>query len=1376
MTVPLPILASYVPRLVIQRLADNPEPLVEPREDQTSGALLFADIAGFSRLADQLARDNPAGAEELTAVLNNYFGHLIQHVADHGGDVVKFAGDALLAFWPVNCCWESLTQATLMAARCGLEIQKELANYKAGHIALKLRISLVAGEFRILELGGVEGRWELILTGPPLVELQNIDRASQVDRVTVGPTAWSHLQADCEGIPQAAGYVFLTKVSPQADALPLPYFPIDSQMEAGLRAALPAVVFHRLSAGQHDWMAEVRQVSVMFINLPGMDSHVSLEQAQSVVTAIERTVVQYQGNVNKLSMDDKGVTAVVVFGLPPMTHEDDPVRAVLAARVLQASLSSYTDRKAAVQIGITTGFCFCGSVGSNQRREYTVIGDTVNLAARLMQHADSRLLCDASTHTLARHKFRFMAHQPIQVKGKEHKRVAIFEPVEQLATDQTHETVTFGHEQHRQKIQTLLDQHQQHQTACVVLIEGEAGIGKTRLSQFLIAESQQRQYLVFTGSGDSIEESSPYHVWRPVLRQLRNLIGKQFEPPLSPAEQWEAWLESEPKLQRLVPLLNAVLPLEIPENSTTRDMVGQVRADNVRRLIVGLLKKQASQTPLLIMLDDAQWFDSASWAIARQVARRLPSVVLAVATRPLEAPIPEDYAAIQGLEHAHEILLTPLTFQETRQLLCERLATQRIPEEIVQWVYERAEGNPLFSEELAYVLRDSEKLQIQQHEARLTCPPSALAMMDVPNALHGVIQSRYDRLAPPALLSIKTASVIGRYFEFRVLYHTYPIRTDRDELPGYIDHVCERDLVILFKQHPELIYAFKHAILQDVAYKLMLNQQRQALHQAIAEWYESAEGTANRTSSLLAYHWNRAGIPEKAARYEEQAGDEALRNGAYEEAAEFFQARIKRRKADVPKEYQPEERLQWASLERRLAAALMGLGQLEESRTHNLRALVWLGEAAPTSAASCLLRLVPQVARQVVHRVRGKRNFATPEASPQLEGAKIFEQLAEIYYLGNDTPGFLYACLRMLNLAETSGPTPELARAYANMGLTAATVPCRKLAASYLRQARETVEQVDHLPSEAWVNFTTGIYYVGLGSWNLAREHLTKALELYRNLGDYRNLGTASTVWGGSYYFAGNFREALRIWTEHHERSQRRGDVLQQAWGHGGCALNLFRLGNFSETIIQAEQALAIFETNKDRISEIMVLGVLAVAKHRQKDLNGATEAANTVWQKIRALGRPTSYLLLEGYSAVIEVFLANSQFVSEQTDRRHDLATARSAWKAMKTYARVFPIGRPRLTYWQGQIALCNGSAEKAVTHWRRGLQIAEQLEMRYEQALLHWALAQNIPDSHVQTIHRQSALELFQDCEAGYDLKMIGEPEPAATNLTQPTNHVGT
>ncbi len=975
-----------------------------------------------------------------------------------------------------------------------------------------------------------------------------------------------------------------------------------------------------------------------------------------------------------------------------------------------------------------------------------------------MQHAQNRIFCDEATRDLAQHRFRFADQEPIQVKGKE-ELIAIFEPVEQWQFTQASQSVTFGHEEHRERIRNLLQEHSQTGKAKVILIEGDAGIGKSRLVQHLVESADDLGTIVLTGGGDSIEESSPYHVWRPVISQLLEEIADPGEAPKSPAESLLGWLESDPKLSGLAPLLNSILPLEIPDNPTTRDMVGKVRAENLRRLVEGLLRKLSGPSPLVIVLDDGQWFDSASWAITRQVARDVPTLLLAIATRSLDEPVPADYAAIRELEHFTSIHLTPLSEEASRLLICQRLGVSLVPQEVVHWICERAEGNPLFTEELTFVLRDSEMLKIENNAAKLAGPSSELGGMNFPNALRGVVSSRFDRLAPSELLTIKTASVIGRNFEYRVLYHTYPIHTDRDKLPQHVESVCGRDLVIRFREQPELIFAFKHVIIQDVAYNLMLFQQRRALHQAIAEWYESAEGTTNATVSLLAHHWNQADVEEKAKAYQEQAGDHALRNGAHKEAAEFYRALVNRLKPAHPKELSAEEQLYRASLERRWAAALLGLGQLEDSRNHCLTALTWLREAAPNTRLSCLHRLAGQIVRQVWHRLRSGQVAKSDPDPKLLEGAEILEQLAEIHYLANDTLGFLYACLRMLNLAEQVGPSPELSRAFANMGLTAATIPWRKLSESYMKQARVTVDQVDHRPSSAWVHFTTGIYHVGLGNWSKARESLNQALDLYRQLGDYRNFGSASTVLGGSYYFAGNFREGLKIWTEHHERSKRRDDVLHQAWGHGGCALNLLRLGNFPETISHAEAALALFEVNRDRISEIMVHGVLAVARLREQDLSKATAAADATFKKIRALDRPNSYLMLEGYSAVIEVYFARRQAETDPAKKKACLATARSALKVMKTYAKVFPMGKPRYELWEGHLALVSGSAEKALGHWQSSLDTAERLEMLYEQALTHWTMAQHHPDANVQQTHAKRALDLFTKTEAHYDQKRVGE-----------------
>ena len=290
------------------------------------------------------------------------------------------------------------------------------------------------------------------------------------------------------------------------------------------------------------------------------------------------------------------------------------------------------------------------------------------------------------------------------------------------------------------------------------------------------------------------------------------------------------------------------------------------------------------------------------------------------------------------------------------------------------------------------------------------------------------------------------------------------------------------------------------------------------------------ERNTGATFALLAYHWNQAGVEEKARLYQEKAGDHALKNGAYQEAAEFFQAVVDRLLSRPRlRELDSAERLHRASLHRRLAASLMGLGRLEDSREECLLALKWIGEATPIRPASCLPRLL------CANREAGLASAAKRPAAKAFQSSRFSGKLAAFW--NSLRKSITWATIRCGFCTPACGCSiwrnrparlPELARAFAAMGLTAATIPCRTLAESYMRQARETVEQVEHLPSSAWVSLTTGIYHVGIANWEIARDNLIAGHgPLSGNWATIGTYGSTSTVLGGSYYFAGNFREGI---------------------------------------------------------------------------------------------------------------------------------------------------------------------------------------------------------------------------------------------------------
>jgi class 3 adenylate cyclase len=153
------ILASYAPKSLLQRIAVHSEILPTPLQEHLKAAVLFTDISGFTALTERLAQSGPDGAEELTKHLNAYFGQLIELITDRGGDIIQFAGDAMLAIWPATD--ESLVTATYRAAECSLAILKKLSHYVAGDVSLTLHIGVAAGDLMSLHVGGVNGSWNI---------------------------------------------------------------------------------------------------------------------------------------------------------------------------------------------------------------------------------------------------------------------------------------------------------------------------------------------------------------------------------------------------------------------------------------------------------------------------------------------------------------------------------------------------------------------------------------------------------------------------------------------------------------------------------------------------------------------------------------------------------------------------------------------------------------------------------------------------------------------------------------------------------------------------------------------------------------------------------------------------------------------------------------------------------------------------------------------------------------------------------------------------------------------------------------------------------------------------------------------------------------
>jgi class 3 adenylate cyclase/tetratricopeptide (TPR) repeat protein len=1345
-----PALASFLPDRLLRRLAEAPETAGQPHADRMVGALLLADISGFTAITERLARGGSGGAEELRGLLDGAFEPLLDLIGGTGGDVLKFAGDALLACWPAegHDPERALAQAAAAAVGCAQAMQATLGRYAAvKRLPLALRIGIGAGEVVVLDVGGERERRELLVAGAAVPQTTGAAERAEPGLVALSAAALDLLERGLAGPPAPA--VPAQDPVGVADALVAPYLP---------RAMLASMV-----AGHEEWLAELRQITVVFANLPDLDSRAGLNEAQEVMVALQGALYRYEGSINKLSVDEKGTTLVAALGLPPLTHEDDPARGAQAALAMREALATMGRRAA---IGVTTGRAFCGTVGSPRRREYTMLGAVVNLAARLMQEAGDGVLCDAATAEAARTALAFEALAPVLVKGRADP-VPVYRPGRQArgpvrGPEPVRRVPLVGREAERARLTGALDRlvagaGEPPGQVQVLVLEGEAGAGKSRLVAELADQAAAAGVPVLAGAGDAVERNTPWHAWHELFSRLAPFDARE------PDARRRAVLEllgPDPAAADLAPLLNPVLALDLPETAATAELGGQGRAAGARGLLIRLLRT-VLDGPAVLVVEDAHWLDSASTGLVLALSRERLPLLLVVATRsPGEAGTVADdlaWGAYRRLLRAPEVerlVLDRLSSEAVAALVGQRLGTDEVPEVLARLVEDKAEGNPLFTEELTFALRDAGLVRVVDGKVELVSEVGDVLERRLPHTVHGAVTSRIDRLTPTQQLTVKVASVIGRVFAVGILRDVHPLRQlAAMTLSEDLDEIERANLTVLDTPEPDLSYLFKHVIVQEAAYNLMLLSQRRQLHRSVAEWYERSAGG---DLAVLAHHWRLADVPDKAIRYLEQAGAEALREGAYAEAVRFFTTLLEV-DAATPGGPLPGRggipdsvAIRRARWEHQLGDAYLGLGQLAPEQEHLHAALALLGRRTPASGRRLPGKLAWQTGEQLRNRVWPRPLVArSPAVRAALEeAAEVYERLFLVDYHASRRARAIHQAVKGLNLAEAAGSRPAQARLAAACSVGAGLLARHRLAEAYLRRAFAALEGTGDTSARAWVLQASALYGVGVGRWAEVRERLVEAEGIVRRLGDPRRLAeiTGLQVW--ERYFQGELAAVPAMLAELDRLGRQSGDAQVRSWAVAGHAVAGLRTGNL-------EEAAAALSRRPAPASEAMLALQLGDRARAVEALRRALAQASRP---------PVKCYWFDLYAMSAEVALAL------WLERRGRDGGGAGPWRAMTVqatgylgrFARVFPIGEPRARLHRGLLAWADGRAGAARRDWRAALAAAERLGMRYEQAL-----ALDVLGRHGEPAQRPAARERARALFERLGVRDLTSPEMLASRL---------
>jgi class 3 adenylate cyclase len=1345
------LLDAFVPAIIRRRLARCPSPPVQPVGECFEAALLLTDLSGFTSLAESFASRGPRGAEDLNDVLKFFCGHLVDLIEANGGEVVTFAGDAALALWPVGD--RSAVEAARAAAQSGAAAQRVFEELAAPNgVRLRLRSGLGFGDVWAATVGGVAGRWELLVSGEPLAEAVRAMSVAAPGDVAVGANAWARLAQHAHGRATGLSCMRLDALTEQVPISTSAA--IDACPGEWLRPYVPRSVQARLDAGQSEWLAEFRRVTSLFIKLdtPEYGTPNALEQLQRAIVTVQTAVYRYGGSIIQLVVDDKGTIFVCGWGLALHAHGDDQTRAIRAARDVREGLQSAGFNGS---FGLATGTVFAGLLGNYRRCTYALIGDVVNVAARLMQTASvGEILCDLASFEAANTRVAFETLPAVTVKGRE-QPIEVFRALE-VPPGGPAEIV--GRVVERQLLRKRLEALTAANTGGVAIVEGDPGIGKSRLVAYVIQRAVAKGIRTMVASADAIERSAPYHVW---CGLFDNLLGLEGVAGREGAERRVIeLLETNPRLIVFAPVLNPVLRLNLRETDESERIPPRGRALVMRELLIHLFRRTAGGRATLLVVEDAHWLDSSSWALAEAIAQEVPEVLLLMALRPLSAEQqPAELLRLSGREDTLRIHLDALSAQEAQTLVCHRLRARALSEPLANLIRDKAEGHPFFTEELAYALRDRGLIQVDRGVCRFTAAAAATQSVQLPNSVQVMVSSRIDQLNVEQQLTLKVASVLGRTFELAAVRAAYPIDIAQRDLQSHVDALIDRNLMQEARGESGPAYAFKHAITQEAAYNLLPYALRRQLHATAAGWYERQHpGDVSPFYPLLAYHWSRAEAGERATFYLEHAGNQALRRHANEEALRFFNEAVEIDEKLAPPlpsnapiflgrrrvvSARDARRIRW---QRCLGEASTNLSRWNDGLRHFTNLLRLMGHAVPTSDREFAFGVGKQIAVQCLHRLMPRLFDRSSDPARDLlrEAVCAYERIGAISYAAYQDGRIIavaYALVAALNVAERVGPTLDLGLVYGDVGNVLGLFGLRRLARVYQRMAAQTAAQLPDAVDAARVRARGALSRLGVGDWT-ASSDLETAMALCNQIGDSYRWEENAAVRARAAIVQGDFGTAAQLGTDVRARAVANGSVVHEIWGLAIEAWVSRTRGLDERALELAKTGLHLVSASRpDRLATLDFHGVTALTHLDRSRLDAAYEAARRIVD-IVASGSKLVYFCELGVSAAVETCLAIWE--TRGANGSGEIRTqARELCRRLEQFARVNPPVRARAMLWQGCADWLDGRRDRAHVTWRGCLEQAERFGLPYESARAHFEIGRHLERSHPERIVHLSRAE---------------------------------
>jgi class 3 adenylate cyclase/tetratricopeptide (TPR) repeat protein len=1072
--------------------------------------------------------------------------------------------------------------------------------------------------------------------------------------------------------------------------------------------------------------ADRRIVTVLFADISGfthlgesLDPEELTDFLHECVGSLVQEVVAHDGWVEK----QIGDAVLGVFGAPT-AHDDDPVRAVHTAlgmhkrmRSLGGRLVTRLGHEPSLHIGINTGLVVMGpgiEAGEDGTSSLIVVGDTVNLGARLQQAAGpGQVLVGESTFAATRHVFEYRQLPSLSVKGKR-QRVVAYECLGLRPRGEPSErrSAFIGRGDEVATLSSCIDRLVAGRGQ-VVAVTGEAGIGKSRLVREARNRSEERIRFWLEGRAHSFGETLSYWPFREVLRAWAGITEQDADGA--------GWAKLEKGLRRLfdhdfghlLPYVAILLGLDVPDSHSERVkyLTGEAAGRQIFRVSRRLFERIPEEGALVLALEDLHWADESTISLVEHLlplTRNTRVLILLTWRSEVDGSVRRlrELLTMEFSERFTEIQLAPLSRESAAELIQSWFPFDDIPRRERSLVLERAQGNPFFLEELGRVLADS----------------SPLGDAGLPDSLRGVIVARLDKLPQDLKDILRVAAVIGRDFSYGLLRAV--TRESEEKLRRKLLELVQRGLVEEHAWDTGEHYIFSHPLVQETVYESILLGRRRDLHGRIGQALETSDRARPEPPyALLAYHYGRAEEWERAHECLIRAGDQAAQIAADSESLYHYRHAISAHARVFGERWEP---LQQARLERKMGEALLRRGAHQEAIEYLHRALAHLGRPFPRRVR---LGIAGEVARRLVRRIVSPRRFpGEHRTSEEEERSYAYERAAWIdYFL--DQERFVLDILLLLNASERAGRDEGTAGASAALAIVLDLLNMDRLARRYRTHALDLAQRMGHPVAIGSAYLSHALHGFNRGDWATSIEYFERAAVAFQKVGDFRGWGAAMSVTPWLLGFQGRLAESLQRSRELVEVADEAGDAQLRAWGLLGIGKSLSQMGDLDEALEPLLEATQLFKEIPDPLSVSDAMSELGLQQLRAGDVE---EAIGTLDRGVRMVveGRVKGFLTTQAYAGLAEAYVSLVER-ADGRERRRAVAQAKDALKRATRLSKVVLPGIESGYRTRGTLEWILGRAMAAKRWWRRSLALSQEIGSRWELGRTELEVGKRLRDS---------------------------------------------